>query len=191
MKTIFTLFALTMSLITCKAQQVYPLNTYYEDAPNYSYMKDLNNELTPYVGTYKATYNGNEVILVITKEDKKLLTRSNDRKYYKDVLNVKYTVKDIATGTVLDDNINPTGPDKKELMSMGTNPPDNNSIDLGYDGTKCGIGWGRITLLKINTTQFKWSYYPNSSIFSGNDCPDSKNIKVYLPHTKNLIFTKQ
>ncbi|WP_419870921.1 DUF6705 family protein [Chryseobacterium sp. CT-SW4] len=190
MKTIFTLFALTVSLITCKAQQVYPLNADFDEVADHSYLKDLNNELTPYLGTYKATYNGNEITLVITKEDKKLIELTS-KKFYQDVLHVKYTVKDITTGTILDDNLNPTGPDKKKLESMGTNALDNNSIDLYYSGTKCGIGWGRITLLKINDTQFKWTYYPNSSIFSGNDCPDSKSIKVYLPDTENLIFTKQ
>uniref|UniRef100_UPI0025C41373 DUF6705 family protein n=1 Tax=Chryseobacterium sp. TaxID=1871047 RepID=UPI0025C41373 len=186
MKTIFTLFALTISLITCKAQQVYPLNTYYEDVPDYSYMKDLNNELIPYVGTYKAIHNGNEIILIITKEDKKLQEILN-KKFYEDVLHVKYTVKDIATGTILDDNLNPTSSDKKEIESMGTNVLDNNSLSLSYDGTKCGIGWGKIILKKINNIQFTWDYRPNSRVFSGNDCPDSKNIKVYLPYTKNLI----
>ncbi|WP_292010267.1 DUF6705 family protein [Chryseobacterium sp.] len=190
MKTIFALFALTMSLITCKAQQVYPLNADFDKVPEYSYLKDLNNELSPYLGTYKATYNGNEITLVITKEDKKLIELIS-KKYYQDALIVKYTVKNMATGTLLDDNLNPTGPDKKEIISMGTNALDSNSLSLGYDGTTCGIGWGKIILKKINNTQFTWDYRPNSSIFSGNDCPDSKNIKVYLLDTENLIFTKQ
>ncbi len=27
--------------------------------------------------------------------------------------------------------------------------------------------------------------------FSGNECPNGQNVKVYLPDTENHIFTKQ
>ncbi|KMQ68668.1 hypothetical protein ACM39_05070 [Chryseobacterium sp. FH2] len=191
MKKILSLFALAISLIHCKAQQVYPLNTYYEDAPDYAYMKDLNNYLPPYVGTYKATYQGNEIILYITKEDKYLKDYGpGDRKYYKDVLHVKYIVKNISTGALLQDTQNVSDPDNK-ITSVMTNDNDNNSVSLYYKGTTCGIGWGSITLKKINNTQISWSYYPNDSLFSGGDCPGSQNIKVYLPVAKDLVFTKQ
>ncbi|WP_419868150.1 hypothetical protein [Chryseobacterium sp. CT-SW4] len=191
MKTIFTLFAL-LSLITYKAQQIYPLNTYYEDVPNYSYMKDLNNDLPPYEGTYKATFEGNEITLFITKEDKMLIDYgADDRKYYQDVLHVKYTIKNISTGNVLEDNLNSNSLSEREIISMGTNPKENNSIDLGFVGGRCFIGWGRITLLKINDTQVKWAYYPNSLILSDSTCPNSSNLKIYLPDTRNLIFTKE
>ena len=194
MKKIIILCALATSLINCKAQQqIYPLNTFYKDAPNYSYMKDINNDLPPYIGTYKATYQGNEIILYITKEDHLLIGTSGVRKYYQDILRVKYTVKKVATGAILQDNLNPNPADPKrnEITSMGTNENDNNSISLYYVGTNCGIGWGRITLKKINNTQINWSYYPNGSLFSDGDCPGSQNIKVYLPDTKDLVFTKQ
>lgn len=191
MKKLISLFALAISLINCKAQQIYPLNTFYKDAPNYAYMKDSDSFLPPYVGTYKTTYQDNEITLFITNEDHILINTSGDRKYYQDVLHVKYAVKKISTGVLLEDNLNPTTQDKKEIISIGTNIQDNNSIALLYDGTTCGIGWGRITLKKINNTQISWSYYPNDSLFSGNECPDSQNVKVYLPYTENLVFTKQ
>lgn len=37
-------------VISCKAQQIFPLNTNFEEIPQGSYIKDLNNELSPYVG---------------------------------------------------------------------------------------------------------------------------------------------
>jgi len=58
-------------VFSCKAQQTYPLNSDYEEIPNNSYIKDLNNELAPYIGTYKANDQGNEITLFITKEDNK------------------------------------------------------------------------------------------------------------------------
>jgi hypothetical protein len=192
MKKIISLFALAISLINCKAQQIYPLNTYYEKAPNYAYMKDLENYLSPYVGKYKTIYKENEITLYITKEDKMLKDYGpGNRKFYRDTLHIKYTVKNISTGVILEDNLNPTDPTLNKITSMGTNKLDNNSVSLYYDGTTCGIGWGRITLKKISSTQISWSYYPNDSLFSGNECPNSQNIKVYLPDTENLVFTKQ
>ncbi|PTT76062.1 DUF6705 family protein, partial [Chryseobacterium sp. HMWF001] len=75
MNTIQTkiLFALTLfiSLISCKAQNL-PLNTAFSTIPNGAYLKDTNNELSPYVGTYKANFNGNEITLFITKQENKL-----------------------------------------------------------------------------------------------------------------------
>jgi hypothetical protein len=194
MKKIILLFALTISLINCKAQEIYPLNTYYEKVPNYSYMKDLDNYLPLYVGTYKAIYEENEITLYITNSIKELIdTRLDNRKYYQDVLRVKFTVKKISTGTVLQDNqaSDPLQPQRNQIISTRTNKLDNNSVSLYYSGTTCGIGWGKITLKKINNTQISWSYYPNDSLFSGNECPNSQNVKVYLPDTENLVFTKQ
>ncbi|WP_312074827.1 DUF6705 family protein [Chryseobacterium sp.] len=194
MKNILLILALAICLINCKAQQIYPLNTFYKDAPNYAYMKDLENYLPSYVGTYKANFDGNEITLFITKQDMYLTDYGpGDRKYYQDVLHVKYTVKKISTGTILQDNQtpNPNDPALNKITSMGTNENDNQSVSLYYDGTNCGVGWGRITLKKISTTQMTWSYYPNSTIFSDGDCPAGTDIKVYLPDTENLVFTKQ
>jgi hypothetical protein len=191
MKKIFYLFALMLGLLNCKAQQqIYPLNTYYEDAPDYAYMKDLDNYLPLYIGTYKSTYEGNEITLIITQENMMLIDYI-DKKFYRDVLNIKYTVKKVSTGVVLEDTQNSVDPQTNKIISVRTNAMDNNSIALLYDGTTCGIGWGKITLKKISSTQISWSYYPNDSLFSGNECPNSQNVKVYLPDTENLVFTKQ
>lgn len=189
MKKIIIILTILLSF-TYKAQDIYPLNTYYEDVPNYSYMKDLDNDLPPYIGTYKANYQGNEITLIITKEDKYFYDYGpNDRKYYQDVLHIKYIVKNIASNTILEDNIN-IAP-KNTITSIRTNQLDNNSLSFYYSGTRCMVGWGEIKLKKINDLQFNWSYYPNGVLLSNNDCPNSNTIKVYLPDTKNLVFTKQ
>jgi hypothetical protein len=185
------LLTIAINLINCKAQQTYPLNTFYKNVPDYAYMKDLNNYLPPYVGTYKTTYDGKEITLFITKEDMHLTDYGpGDRKYYQDVLNVKFIVKKISTGAIIQDTQNNIT-QKNQIESMGTNSNDNNSISLYYQGTSCGIGYGRITLKKISNTQISWSYYPNDSIFSTGDCPGNLDKTIYLPDTENLIFTKQ
>jgi hypothetical protein len=55
MKNIFLLTIILLSF-SCKAQQTYPLNTDYETVPNYSYLKDTNNEPVPYIGTWKTYF---------------------------------------------------------------------------------------------------------------------------------------
>ena len=183
---------LITSMIACKAQQqIYPLNTYYEDVPNYSYMKDLNNYLPQYVGTYKATYQGNEITLFITKEDMHLTDYGpNDRKYYQDVLHIKYIVKDIATGAMLEDTQNQPNVNN-EIISLRTNDLDNNSLSLFYSGTTCGLGSGEIILKKINSTQINWSFWYEKQLLIQGECPNYQSVKVYLPKTSDLIFTKQ
>ena len=192
MKKILSILMLITSMIACKAQQqIYPLNTYYEDVPNYSYMKDLNNYLPQYVGTYKATYQGNEITLFITKEDMHLTDYGpNDRKYYQDVLHIKYIVKDIATGAMLEDTQNQPNVNN-EIISLRTNDLDNNSLSLFYSGTTCGLGSGEIILKKINSTQINWSFWYEKQLLIQGECPNYQSVKVYLPKTTGLIFTKQ
>ena len=192
MKNILFILILITSMIACKAQQqIYPLNTYYEDVPNYSYMKDLNNYLPQYVGTYKATYQGNEITLFITKEDMHLTDYGpNDRKYYQDVLHIKYIVKDIATGAMLEDTQNQPNVNN-EIISLRTNDLDNNSLSLFYSGTTCGLGSGEIILKKINSTQINWSFWYEKQLLIQGECPNYQSVKVYLPKTFDLIFTKQ
>ncbi len=94
---------MTFLIVSCKGQQ-YPLNTNYEEVPNNAYLKDLNNELNPYIGIYKANFEGNEITLYITKDIYKFFDLYS-KKYYQDVLSIKYIVKN-SSGTVLQDTKN-------------------------------------------------------------------------------------
>jgi len=180
------LFSLIISSLSCKSQ-IYPLNADYDNVPNYSYLKDSNNELLPYLGNYKANYQGNEITLFITKEENKLVDRI-DKKFYRDALVGKYIVKN-TSGTVLQDTKNNTN-SKIELNSIGTRLNEN-SVIFSYSGTNCGVGWGKIILKKINNTQISWEYLPNDMILDYSRCPQGTDITIYLPETKDLIFTKQ
>ncbi|WP_284462468.1 DUF6705 family protein [Chryseobacterium sp.] len=174
------------ALVSCKAQQ-YPLNTDYEEVPNYSYLKDLDNELDAYVGNYKATFQGKEIILFITKQENKLEKRVNI-KFYRDALIVKYIVKDPA-GNILQDTKNNNLPDI-ELYSTRIRSYDK-SVIFYYSGTNCGVGWGDVFLKKISNTQFSWEYRPDDMIITPERCPGNPDLTIYLPKTKDLIFTKQ
>ncbi|MBT2620742.1 hypothetical protein [Chryseobacterium sp. ISL-6] len=90
-------------VFSCKAQNL-PLNTALSNIPNNVYVKDTNNELTPYIGNYKANYGGKEITLFITKQENKLIDYG-DQKFYRDALIVKYIVKN-SSGTILQDTKN-------------------------------------------------------------------------------------
>ncbi|MDR2234951.1 MAG: hypothetical protein LBE92_02400 [Chryseobacterium sp.] len=180
-------FSLLMNFLQCKAQQIYSLNTNYETIPNYSYLKDIDNELQAFTGTYKSNYQGNEITLFITKVDHELEVRAK-KSYYTDILVVKYIIKN-PSGTVLQDTQNSTSM-KNVIRSMGT-MAEFNAVGFHYTGTNCNVGNGIIYLRKIDSNQIYWDYRPNSMILDQQNCPGNQDTKVYLPATKDLIFTKQ
>lgn len=184
-KTAIILLGLTLSSLSCKAQTL-PLNTALSSIPNNAYVKDTNNELSPYIGTYKANFQGKEITLFITKEENKLENRAT-KQFYRDALVVKYIVKNSA-GIVLQDTKN------NNLFNIDFHSTKMKSIDsviFNYSGTNCNVGWGEINLKKINTTQISWEYRPNDIVTTASKCPPNLDTTIYLPETKDLIFTKQ
>ena len=166
------LIGLISNLISCKAQ-ILPLNTLMENIPANSHVKDLNNELPPYIGIYKANYQGNEITLYVTKEDDRITKRMN-KQFYQDALVIKYIVKN-SLGVVLQDTKNNNLPEIK-LYSTRTKPTQSR-VTFYYSGTHCGVGWGDIYLSKINATQISWEYRPDNDIFPG--CPPGTD-KTYV-----------
>jgi len=177
-----------LCFLSCKAQQTYPLNTYPDDVPAGSYLKDLNNELSPYIGVWKATYNGKVIELLITKEEHRLFKRDLTTTFYQDVLIMKYNIKN-SSGISLQNNFNVQYEHERNFItSISTR---NNSVFLYYSGTNCGVGWGEIELKQISNNKLYWSYHPNDSILTTTNCPGNQDITIYLPETDNLTFTKQ
>ena len=188
MKLLSTLCFLVIT-ISCKAQ-IYPLKTDYTEISQNSYLKDINNELDAFIGTYRTQFQGNEITLYLTKEIQRYFERGN-YKFYNDVISVKYTIKSL-NGTVLQDtqsmNI-PLQQIRHTIYSRWTEY--GNKLLLYYGGTNCGVGWGSIILTKIDASQLLWEYTPNDIIIDSNKCPSGTDINIYLPQTKDLIFTKQ
>ena len=120
MKTIINKIVIVFIIlwtVNYNAQQVLPLNTFLENIPANAHVKDLNNELNPYVGTYKANFEGNEVTLFITKVEDKL-EKSTNKNYYMDALVIQYIVKN-SNGIILQDS---QSTPNIELYSIGSKP---------------------------------------------------------------------
>jgi hypothetical protein len=184
-KILLSLFIIG-SLLSCKAQTL-PLNTSFLDIPNGAYVKDTNNELNPYIGTYKANFNGNEITLFINKQEHKL-EESSQKNYYMDALVIKYIVKN-SSGIVLQDTHN-NNLNIAALYSIDIDSTEN-TISFVYSGTNCNVGFGGIKLKKISSTQISWEYRPNDITTTAAKCPPTLDTTIYLPETKDLIFTKQ
>lgn len=190
-KFIFILYF--FGLISCKAQQILPLNTSDYSASESSYFKDLNNELNPYIGTWKSNFQGKSITLIITKELERPYIEWN-KNFYADVLIIRYTIKDSNGNelqTTLASQFTVGGNVKNLMMSVGTNIRGNNEVDIVYAGGNCGVGGGEISLKQINSSQIYWSYYPGVTALNDITCPPNLDYHIYLPETENLVFTKQ
>ncbi|WP_312513708.1 DUF6705 family protein [Chryseobacterium culicis] len=176
--------------VSCTAQE-YPLKTDYTEIPNYSYLKDTDNELDSFIGVWQGNYNNNTITLYITKEIHKLFDE-NQHKYYKDILSIKYIVKNSA-GSIIQNTQNMTiQPNQLRHTIYSQWAEDSGDTMLFYyGGTNCGVGWGSIKAKKIRSSQISWEYRPNDIILDDSECPPGTDINIYLPETKDLIFTKQ
>ena len=189
MKNIFTaIFCVT--LISCKAQQILPLNTSAYNAPTNSYLKDLNNEFDPFVGTWMVYYQGKSIKLVVDKEIK-IPFEMWGKNFYRDRLMVRYEIKN-QNGQILEATLNKDFTNDVALSIEGLKTQENgNIVQLIFSGGNCNVGNGFIYFQKINASQFYWKYTPAGATLNDITCPPNLDYKIYLPEKENLVFTKQ
>ena len=184
MKSLFFIVSLMLSF-SLKAQ-ILPLNTYYTEIKSGSYLKDLDNILPRYIGTWRANYNGTSIYLTIDNVTKHP-SKFGNIGFYNDVLFVRYVIKN-SNGVIIQSTLNKiiTEANIKSII-----PRPDNTIAFTYSGGDCGVGSGRIYIEYVDKTRIKWSYYPESSLIIAGECPQGSDLKVYLPKAEDLIFTKQ
>ncbi|WP_312901417.1 DUF6705 family protein [Chryseobacterium taichungense] len=186
MKNIFLLSIILLS-ISCKAQQIYPLNTSFSDIQNHTYLKDTNNELLPFIGTWKATFDNKEIMIKVDKINQHLV-ESGRKIFYQDVLFIRYSIKN-SQGTVIKSTMNlPIA--QSGIKSIGTFP-NQNLVSFVYQGGDCRYGWGDVDLQLVDSTHLKWNYQPEGVILTNINCPNGADTTIYLPKTSDLVFTKQ
>lgn len=190
-KFIFVIFF--FCAISCNSQQILPLKTSDFNASTNSYFKDLNNDLDSYLGTWKGSFQGKNVTLIVTKELKRPY-ESWGKNFFTDVLIAKYEIKD-STGNILQSTLNnvyTVGSSVKNMIISATiNLNSNAEVNLAYAGGNCSVGNGEITFKKIDNNHFYWSYSAGTAVMNSVNCPPNLDYNIYLPETENLIFTKQ
>lgn len=185
---IFLYIIIVLFSTSCKAQQQFPLNTYYENIPDNSYIKDINNEYNKFIGTWKATLGSKEVYIYITKQENRLITILN-KSYYSDVLLMRHEI--LNNNQIIESTKN-TNIENIGIISMRLDF--NGSVIFRYSGGKCTVGWGTINTEYIDSTHLKWNYQPQSTVITNKNCPDypAGGIQINLPdEPEDIIFTKQ
>lgn len=172
-------------IVSCKAQ-TYPLRTYTK-IPENAYVKDTNNELNSYTGTWKATWNNKNIYITFKKMTN---TYNTNLKYYKDFLIGKFKVEGEG-GKVLFDNTN-IADDKAKIKGGGFKKIDGKYL-FGYiDMDLCGIsGFITINFTDSTKTKLQWNYSKDND-WTDSDCfywgkPASERPD---PLPFNIIFTK-
>ncbi|PIE50837.1 MAG: hypothetical protein CSA38_01205 [Flavobacteriales bacterium] len=184
MKKLIYITLLTLGA-SCTAQ-TYPLRTYGE-MPQNSYLKDTNNELQDYEGTWKASWKNKTIFITFTKLEHIYVW---PLKQYKDRLIGKFKVIDKNTNQVLFDNTNISDTDAK--IKGGGIKKNTNKYLLSYgDKDLCGLnGLIFIEFTDSTKTKLNWKFSYWSNMIT-QDCPYFYAEKFPEPLPKNAVLVKQ
>ena len=181
---LFILFTFTIS---CQAQ-TYPLRTYGIEYPPNSYIKDTNNELVEYEGTWKGTWN-NKTVYIYLKKIKKHFTHLANNPYYKDILIGKFKVID-SNGLILFDNTNLLD-DNAKIEGSNFRKVDNKYSLIYLEPEMCGMtGRGYINFTDTTKTKLNWKLPYGWDIIT-ESCPYYNATVAPEPLPYEIILTKQ
>ncbi|WP_260123177.1 DUF6705 family protein [Elizabethkingia anophelis] len=183
-----TIFLTIFIICLCTKAQTVAITDTPRKIPNGIYLKDIDNTLPLFTGTWVASFEGKQVSLNISNRFENYPIKVLNNSYTSDVLFMRYIINDsnnnqLATTmdrVITNANIISTYPSK-----------DKKRIGFSYDGEGCGIGEGLITLTIIDESHIKWTFRPTGGIIDKSSCPNADNIKSYIPRTLDLTFTKQ
>nr|WP_317129889.1 DUF6705 family protein [Chryseobacterium binzhouense] len=185
-----TLYSFVFSQQTCLMFTEVSLRTFTTIPQNECYyLKDTQNELNDYVGTWKANWNDRTIYVYITKQVKHYDWTGE---YYVDNLVIKF--KTITNnGTVLFDNTYLPDAQVKIYGLMFGKADDRYSLtyidpDLCYTSGNIRINFNNPT-----KTQLQWNYFQNKYEWLDSDCFFYNYPPDQLPNPlpKAAIFVKQ
>lgn len=172
----------------CSQYTIVPLRT-YTDIPEDAcyYVKDTQNELQYYEGTWVGIWNNRTIYLTF----KKISNKYNEiLKYNEDVLIGKFKVID-ANNNVLFDNTSINDNDAK-IEGSGFRGSYPHKFLMSYLDTDLCNTWGFLTIEFANParTQLEWFYDEGSNVIT-DDCPyyNTNPFPYALP--EHIILTKQ
>ncbi|HFK5508155.1 DUF6705 family protein [Elizabethkingia anophelis] len=188
MKKNITILIVFLSFFYIKSQTISLSNAPYR-IPKGSYLKDIDNTLPLFSGTWTANFEGRQVILNIPDKVENYPIQLATTNYYSDVLFMKYSIND-SNGNQLASTMNKAIADTNIVSTFTSS--DKKRIGFVYKGEECGIGRGLVYINLIDATHIKWEYRSTGGLIDPAQCTNySPNIKSYIPRTLDLIFTKQ
>lgn len=182
---LFQLLLLFIISFTCKAQ-IIPVENHFNypnEIPNGTYIKDVNNVLNKFTGTWIGSYDNKNYEVVIEQTTISYLQILND------ILLLRYKITD-ANGTVLLNTL--PLPDDSDYVVMGEYVNPSGSYQLDYGGYEYDCGQSGTIFIKTfnNNTQMKLYLYLGESPYNEIDCPNGFAEQVFPTHTQ-IILTKQ
>lgn len=185
MKTLFSTIFIFLTTLLFAQSPILPLNTPYEQITNNAYLKDTQNQLTPFVGTWNYQ-QGN--IKVTIKFQKVMQYQDSSKKYYYDRLKANYKVE--KNGVVVYNNLNQPIDENSSIYGFDFL---NGKYSLSYvDYAKCGIRGDAEIWIDANG-KLNWSMYmsdPNPYLL--DECPEFHNSDFHdsmtIPY--QMVMTK-
>ncbi|MFC4739826.1 DUF6705 family protein [Flavobacterium ponti] len=181
------LFLFTIN-ISCKAQ-IIPLNSV--DYPDGAYLKDLDNILPFWEGTWKGTVNNKEYTIQFVKFTQHQTTFSDGSFEYEDLLMGKFKVMDLSTNQILYNDLNTTIFNDYKIQLNGKLGTE--YFFMFFDTQSNCNNTFKFSLVKDNTNPNQ-VLYTNFSFdeYDSWDCQyqNQEDIPMFLPQT-NLTLTKQ
>lgn len=186
-----TIGCMLLFAISCKAQTIVPVEKAIDyrrsenGIPDNTYLKDVNNLLSKYIGTWKGAYSDKNYTLYITKYTYTFKTRTCD------VLLIRYLITS-SNGTILEDtrNLSSESPYviegdyfSKDLASYASN----------FTGKNSSCGNGGTVFIRIKNsanTLMSFGFEPDKIMISEETCPGFRFADLTFPKD-GLMLTKQ
>lgn len=165
-----------------------PLNTV--NYPNGAYLKDLNNELPFWVGTWEGISNNKKYTFIFTLFRQAHINFAGY--HYEDIIKGKLKVVDLITNQIIFNNLSVTN--FKDYTIDGLVIRDREFYFGFYDNESNCFNTVYFTLVKNphNLTQIDFKDFSFGEYGGLIDCsyPNQSDIPMYLPRV-NLVLTKQ
>lgn len=182
------MIVIMLTILNCKAQ-IYPLTT-DTDVPANSYIKDINNDLANFEGTWQGTTWQGNTFMIIFKKIKFYDTHLANNPYYQDLLIGKFRVTD-TNGNILFDNL---GFIDDNAKIKGVKGYASGAYLLGYlDSDLCDkMGSIIIKFTNITKTELKFKFGEVSNLIDSSCFYHGKPADQRPePLPKEIILTKQ
>ena len=183
--TLITLFTINIS---CKAQIV-PLKSL--DYPDGAYLKDLDNILPFWVGTWKGSINNKEYTFQFVKFTQHQITFSDGSSYFRDILMGKFKVVNLSTNQIIYNDLNVVNFDDYKIERIGKMQIE--YFFMFYDSQNNCRNKAQFSLIK-DTTNSNQVLYKNFKYdeYDHWECPfqNQEAIPLFLPKVE-LVLTRQ
>jgi hypothetical protein len=150
-------------IFSCKAQiiAVEDFENYNQELPNGAYIKDINNVLDKYVGTWKGTYNAKNYEFKIVKYTESNLQQSLN--YKEDLLLMYYKIT-ASNGSVIENTLNL--PNTSNFSIKGSYLSNNGSYVLDYIGLNSNCGQNGTIFISTynNDNKMRLGLYVNGEL---------------------------